>query len=64
MLLKLQFLKKICKRKFKYPPWWDENLTTMRSKLRKIAKNKTPEGRNTYTTLRREYKKAIKTAKN
>ena len=36
----------------------------MRSKLRKMAKNKTPEGRNTYTTLRREYKKAIKTAKN
>ena len=36
----------------------------MRSKLRKIAKNKTTEGRNSYTSLRREYKKAIKTAKN
>ena len=52
--------KKKCKRKFKYPPWWGENLTLMRSKLRKFAKIKTPEGRNSYTSLRREYKKAIK----
>ena len=36
----------------------------MRAKLRKVAKNKTPEGRDSYTSLRREYKKAIKTAKN
>ena len=36
----------------------------MRSKLRKMAKNKTTEGINSYTSLRREYKKAIKTAKN
>ena len=54
----------MCKRKFKYPPWWDEKLTIMCSKLRKIAfKNKTPEGRDLYTSLRRDYKKAIITAK-
>ena len=35
----------------------------MRAKLRKVAKNKTTEGRYSYTSLRREYKKAIKTAK-
>ena len=55
--------KKRSKRKFKYPLWWDENLTIMRSKLRKLAKNKTIEGKNSYTSLRREYKKSIKTAK-
>ena len=55
--------KKRSKRKFKYPPWWDENLTIMRSKLRKLAKNKTPEGKSSYISLRREYKKTIKTAK-
>ena len=26
--------------KYKYPPWWDENLTHMRAKLRKVAKTK------------------------
>ena len=36
----------------------------MRSKLRKFCKNKTPEGKNSYVTLRREYKNAIKKAKN
>ena len=35
----------------------------MRAKLRKVSKNKTPEGRDSYTSLRREYKKSIKTAK-
>ena len=35
----------------------------MRSKCRKLAKNKTPAGRDLYTSLRREYKKAIVTAK-
>ena len=35
----------------------------MRAKLRKVAKNKNPEGRDSYTSLRREYKKAIKIAK-
>ena len=49
--------KKRSKRKFKYPLWWDENLTIMRSKLRKLAKNKTLEGKNSYISLRREYKK-------
>ena len=34
-----------CKRKFKYPSWWDEKLTIMHSKCRKLAKNKTPAGR-------------------
>ena len=36
----------------------------MRSKLRKFSKIKTPEGKNSYITLRREYKNAIKKAKN
>ena len=35
----------------------------MRSKHRKIAKNKTQEGRDLYTSLRRDYKKAIIMAK-
>ena len=35
----------------------------MHSKLRKITKNKTPVGRDLYTSLRRDYKKAIITAK-
>ena len=51
------------KRKYKYPVWWDENLTILRSKCRKLAKNKTPIGRELYTSLRREYKKAIISAK-
>ena len=55
--------KKIFKQKFKYPPWWNENLTILRSKCRKLAKNKTPAGRDLYTSLRREYKKSIITAK-
>ena len=55
--------KKIFKRKYKYPPWWDEKLTILHSKCRKLAKNKTSAGRDQYTTLRREYKKAIITAK-
>ena len=55
--------KKIFKRKYKYPPWWDEKLTILCSKCRKLAKNKTPAGKDLYTSLRREYKKAIITAK-
>ena len=51
------------KRKYKYPTWWDPNLTILRAKCRKLAKNKTPIGRENYTSLRREYKKAIITAK-
>ena len=35
----------------------------MRSKLRKLAKNKSIEGKNSYISLRREYKKSIKKAK-
>ena len=61
--LKIACPKKRCKCKFKYPPWWDENLTIMRSKLRKLAKNKSTEGKNSYISIRREYKKSIKTAK-
>ena len=56
--------KKWSKHKFKYPMWWDDNLTHMRSKLRKYSKIKTPEGKTLYITLRREYKKAIRKAKN
>ena len=55
--------RKIFKRKYKYPTWWDTNLTILRSKCRKLAKNKTPIGRELYTSLRREYKKAIISAK-
>ena len=55
--------RKIFKRKYKYPVWWDVNLTILRSKCRKLAKNKTPIGRELYTSLRREYKKAIISAK-
>ena len=55
--------RKIFKRKYKYPLWWGENLTILRSKCRKLAKNKTPTGRDLYTSLRREYKKAIISAK-
>ena len=62
--LEISCPKKRSKRKFKYPAWWDENLTIMRSKLRKLCKNKTPEGKRSYISLRREYKKAIKNAKN
>ena len=51
------------KRKYKYPTWWDHNLSILRAKCRKLAKIKTPIGRENYTSLRREYKKAIITAK-
>ena len=44
--------------------WWDDNLTHMRSKLRKFNKIKTHKGKDSYITLRREYKNAIKKAKN
>ena len=46
------------KRKYKYPTWWDHNLSILRAKCRKLAKIKTPIGRENYTSLRREYKKA------
>ena len=55
--------RKFFERKYKYPTWWDTNLTILRSKCRKLAKNKTPIGRELYTSLRREYKKAIISAK-
>ena len=40
-----------------------ENSPSCVSKCRKLAKNKTPAGRDLHTSLRREYKKAIVTAK-
>ena len=43
--------------------WWDHNLSILRAKCRKLAKIKSPIGRENYTSLRREYKKAIITAK-
>ena len=55
--------RKKLKRKYKYPTWWDHNLTILRAKCRKLAKIKSPIGRENYTSLRREYKKAIITAK-
>ena len=48
--------------KYKFPTWWDQNLSKLRSKLRFLAKKKTPEGKQAYVSLRREYKK--KTIKN
>ena len=62
--LELSCPKKRSKHNYKYPQWWDNNLTLMRSKLRKYSKLGTPEGRSNYISLRREYKKAIKKAKN
>ena len=55
--------KKCSKRKYKYPTWWDDNLTQMRAKLRKVSRIGTPEDRTIYISLIREYKKAIKKAK-
>ena len=61
--LELSCPKKRSKHKYKYPTWWDDNLTLLRSKLRKNIRLGTPEGRTNYISLRREYKKSIKNAK-
>ena len=54
---------KCSKQNYKYPQWWDNDLTLMRSKLRKYSKLGTPEGRSNYISLRREYKKPLKRLK-
>ena len=61
--LDLSCPKKRCKSKYKFPTWWNPNLSKLRAKLRFMAKKKSPEGRNAYRTLRREYKTAIANAK-
>ena len=61
--LELSCPKKRCKSKYKFPTWWNQNLSKLRAKLRFMAKKKSPEGRNAYRTLRREYKNAIAIAK-
>ena len=61
--LDLSCPKKRCKSKYKFPTWWNPNISKLRAKLRFMAKKKSPEGRNAYRTLRREYKIAIANAK-
>ena len=61
--LQLTCPKKRNKRKFRHPTWWDDNLTHLRSNLRKSSRLGTPEDRANYISLRREYKKAIKKSK-
>ena len=58
--LELSCPKKRSKYKYKYPTWWDDNLTHLRSKLRKTSRIGTPEIITINISLRREYKKAIK----
>ena len=65
--LELACPKKLCKRKYKFPTWWNQNLSKLRAKLRFLAKKKkkkkSPEGKEAYRTLRREYKNPISSAK-
>ena len=62
--LDLSCPKKRCKSKYKFPTWWNPNLSKLRAKMRFMAKKKkSPEGRNAYRTLCREYKIAIANAK-
>ena len=61
--LDLSCPKKCCKSKYKFPTWWNPNLSKMRAKLRFMAKKNSIEGKNAYRTLRREYKSAISNAK-
>ena len=61
--LELSCPKKRCKQKYKFPTWWNQNLSKLRAKMRFLAKKRSPEGKEAYRTLRREYKNAIATAK-
>ena len=61
--LELSCPKKRFKTKYKFPTWWNQNLSKLRAKLLLMAKKKSPEGRNAYRTLRGEYKNAIAIAK-
>ena len=59
--LDLSCPKKRCKSKYKFPTWWNPDLSKLRAKMRFMAKKKSIEGKN--KTLRREYKSAISNAK-
>ena len=63
--LELTCPKKVCKIKYKFPTWWNKNLSKLRAKMRFLAKKKrrSPEGKEAYRTLRKEYKNAISSAK-
>ena len=61
--LELSCPKKRCKQKYKFPTWWNQNLSKLRAKMRFLAKKRSPEGKEAYRTLRREYKNAISIAK-
>ena len=61
--LDLSCPKKRCKSKYKFPTWWNPDLSKLRAKMRFMAKKKSIEGKNAYKTLRREYKSAISNAK-
>ena len=61
--LELSCPKKRCKSKYKFPTWWNPDLSKMRAKMRFMAKKKSLDGKNAYKTLRREYKSAISNAK-
>ena len=61
--LELACPKKLCKRKYKFPTWWNQNLSKLRAKIRFLAKKKKGplrlESKEAYRSLRREYKNAI-----
>ena len=38
--LELACPKKLCKRKYKFPTWWNQNLSKLRAKMRFLAKKK------------------------
>ena len=59
----MHVLKKGAKESISFPPGGIKNLSKLRSKLRFLAKKKTPDGKQAYVSLRREYKKAIKNAR-
>ena len=61
--LELSCPKKHCKQKYKFPTWWNQNISKLRAKMHFLANKKSPEGKNAYRTLRREYKNAIAIAK-
>ena len=61
--LEISCPKKRCKRKYKFPTWWNPSLSKMRAKLHFLAKKKSSIGKDAYKNLRREYKTAIANAK-
>ena len=61
--LEISCPKKRCKSKYKFPTWWNPDLSKMRAKMRFMAKKKSIDGKTAYKTLRREYKSAIANAK-